>query len=483
MLTQLRTTWFSNVRGDVLAGMTVALALIPESIAFSVIAKVDPMVGLHTSFCIAVLISIFGGRPGMISASTGAMSLLMVGLVANHGIEYLFAATVLTGLIQFLFGVMKFGRFISFVPQSVVYGFVNALGILIFTAQLQHFVGSSWVMYAIVAATLVIVYVLPRFTTVLPSPLVAIVVMTAVTMMAGLHLKTVGDMGTISAQLPMFHLPNIGWTWDTLMIILPTSLTMAVVGLLESLMTSTIVDEATGTKGNSNKEVRGQGIANFVTGLFGGMAGCGMIGQSIINVKSGGKGRLSTMVAGAFLLFLIIVLRDIVIDIPMAALVGVMIMVAIGTFNWQSIREMRNVPLSDSIVMIVTVVVVLYTHNLALGVLIGVVMSAVIFGWKMSKINASTTIQKEGEKCYAIEGQLFFGTMNHFGELFNVEEDPDHIVIDFTLSHVWDQSAVTAISKLVNKYEEQKKTVTLLGLNKESQHIVDSVGITTSSGH
>lgn len=483
MFRQLKNTWFFNVRGDVLAGMTVAFALIPEAIAFSIIAGVDPMVGLYASFCIAVIIAILGGRPGMISGATGAMALLMITLVKDHGVEYLFAATILTGIIQFLFGILKLGRFMSFVPHSVVIGFVNALAILIFIAQLTHFKGASWIMYAIVAFTLLIIYVLPRFTKAVPSALVAIIAMTAVTIFAGINVSTVGDMGSITQSFPLFHLPDIIWSFETLAIIFPTSLTLAIVGLLESLMTATIVDDATETKSDKNKEVRGQGIANTISGFFGGMAGCAMIGQSVINVKSGGKGRLSSLVAGVFLLFLIIALGDIVTQIPMAALVGVMIMVSIGTFDWQSLKDLRKVPISDTVVMVITVAVVVYTHDLAMGVFSGVILSAIIFGWKISKINAKTSLMNDGTKLYFISGQMFFGTMNHFGELFNAQEDPDRIIIDFTASHIWDHSAVAAVAKVVLKYQQQQKVVDIIGLNDESKKIVDRIGLSAPSGH
>lgn len=483
MLTKLKNTWFFNVRGDVLAGITVALALIPEAIAFSIIAGVDPMVGLHASFCIAVIISLVGGRPGMISAATGAMAVLMVTLVADHGLEYLYAATILTGIIQLIIGVLKLGRFITFVPHSVVIGFVNALAILIFMTQLVQFEGATWVMYALVAATLAIIYGLPRITKAVPSALVAIIVITCVTVFGGITVNTVGDMGNITRSLPIFHIPDILLNWETLAIIFPVSLTLAIVGLLESLMTATILDEATNTKSNKNKEVRGQGIANTVTGFFGGMAGCAMIGQSVINVKSGGRGRLSTMVAGLVLLFLIMVLGDVVKSIPMAALVGVMIMVSIGTFDWRSILDIRKVPLADSLVMITTVVVVVYTHDLARGVMVGVIMSALIFGWRMARLKAETKVMETGVKHYIIRGQMFFGTMSHFGDLFDPQGDPDQIVIDFTASHVWDHSAVTAIAKVIAKYEAQHKKVTIIGLNDESKKLVDRVGLTASGGH
>ncbi|WP_110112227.1 SulP family inorganic anion transporter [Bacillus sp. CGMCC 1.16541] len=481
-LATVKQEWFSNVRGDVLSGMTVALALIPEAIAFAIIAGVDPMVGLYASFCIAVVIAFTGGRPGMISAATGAMALLMINLVKDHGIEYLFAATVLTGIIQIILGVLKVGRFMSFLPQTVMIGFVNSLAILIFTAQLPHFVGANWMMYAMVAGTLAIIYLLPLVTKAIPSPLIAIVFMTAVAILGGLDLKTVGDMGAITRSLPIFHIPMVELSFETLMIILPYSLPLAIVGLLESLLTATIVDEATETKSDKNKEARGQGIANIVTGFFGGMAGCAMIGQSVINVKSGGRGRLSSLVAGVFLLFLIIVLGDIVTQIPMAALVGVMFMVAIGTFDWQSLKDLKRYPVSDAVVMVVTVAVVVYTHNLALGVMLGIVLSAIVFGWKMAKIRTTSKLEN-GVKVYSVSGQLFFGTMSYFIEEFDYQKDPEVIHIDFTHSHVWDHSAVTGIAKVMQKYKKLNKQVVVTGLNSESQQIVDRIGLHSVSGH
>jgi SulP family sulfate permease len=482
-LQQLKNTWFGNIRMDVLAGMTVAFALIPEAIAFSIIAGVDPMVGLYASFCIAVIISIVGGRPGMISAATGAMALLMVTLVAKHGLEYLLAATILTGIIQILLGVLKMGRLITFIPHSVIIGFVNALAILIFMAQIPHFFGESWVMYALVAATLLIIYVLPRFTKAVPSALVAIIIITAVVIFSGIKVSTVGDMGALPTTLPFFHLPEIILSLETLLIILPYSITLAIVGILESLLTATIVDEMTESKSDKNKEIRGQGIANTITGFFGGMAGCAMIGQSVINVKSGGRGRLSSMVAGVFLLFLILVLGDMVRQIPMAALVGVMIMVSIGTFDWQSLRELRRVPVTDSFVMISTVAIVVYTHDLAKGVIAGVILSAVIFGWKMAKIKAIASTESDGIKKYQVRGQLFFGTMSYFIDLFDHRQDPDHIIIDFGSSHVWDHSAVNAIAKVVFKYQQLGKKVTIIGLNEESKILVERIGLSAPSAH
>ncbi|WP_213412483.1 SulP family inorganic anion transporter [Xylanibacillus composti] len=483
LLQKLKNTWLFNTRNDVLAGITVALALIPEAIAFSIIAGVDPKVGLYASFCIAVLISFVGGRPGMISAATGAMALLMVTLVAEHGVEYLFAATILTGLIQIVLGIMKLGRFITFIPHSVMIGFVNALAILIFAAQLPHFVGEGWMMYVMVAVTLVIIYGLPKLTKAVPSALVAIIVMTVAAMLTGIQTKTVGDMGELPAGLPFFHIADVPFTWETLMIILPYSFPLALVGILESLLTATIVDEMTETKSDKNREIRGQGIANTVTGFFGGMAGCAMIGQSVINVKSGGRGRLSALVAGVFLLILILLLDQVVVQIPMAALVGVMFMVSISTFDWRSLLDLRKIPVTDSLVMIMTVAVVVYTHNLALGVFAGVIMSALIFGWRIAKLRVESKLHRDGQKQYAISGQLFFGTTSHFVDAFDYREDPERIIIDFSSSHVWDHSAVTAIAKVNLKYQQLGKQVKFTGLNPDSEKLIQRIGSSAISGH
>jgi SulP family sulfate permease len=469
---------------EVLAGMTVALALIPEAVAFSIIAGVNPMVGLYASFCIAVTIAFVGGRPGMISAATGAMALLMVTLVANHGLEYLLAATILTGILQMVFGLLKVGKFITFIPHPVILGFVNALAILIFMAQLPAFEGAGWMMYAMVAGTLAIIYGLPYITKAVPSALVAITAMTVLAIFAGLGgLSTVGDMGTMSSALPIFALPKIPLTFETLQIVFPYAFGLAMVGMIESLLTAKIVDDMTDTKSDKNKEIRGQGIANVVSGCFGGMAGCAMIGQSVINVKSGGSGRLSALTAGVFLLFLILVMGDIVAQIPMAALVGVMIMVSIGTFDWNSVKELHKVPLGDAAVMVTTVGVVVYTHDLALGVLVGVVMSAVLFGWKIANLTAEDMLQEDGAKRYAVQGQMFFGTATHFVDLFDVIGDPDDIIIDFSDSHVWDQSAVTAIAGIVGKYSQFEKNVAIVGLNTESEALIDKIGLASPSGH
>lgn len=469
----IRAEWFSNIRGDTLAGLTVALALIPESIAFSIIAGVDPMVGLYASFCIALVIAFAGGRPGMISAATGAMALVFVVLVKDYGIEYMFAATILTGIIQLVLGFLKVDRFITFVPYSVVLGFVNSLAILIFLSQISFLMNAPVLMYLMVAATLAIIYLLPRLTRAVPSSLVAIIVMTALAMVFHLEVLSVGDLGTITSTLPVFHLPMVPLTIETLLIILPYSATLAVVGLLESLLTASIVDEMTGTRGNKNREVTGQGIANCIVGCFGGMAGCAMIGQSVINIKSGGTGRLSSFVASIFLIVLIIGFGNVLAMIPMAALIGVMIMVSISTFEWHSIKELHKVPVSDAIVMLLTMIVVVYTHDLAKGVIIGVILSALIFGWRISSIAATSRIREDGVEIYTIKGQLFFGTMNHFVDLFRYDKGPQKVEIDFSHSHIWDQSAVMAIARVIDRFQAQGRSVYVTGLNEESQTTLD----------
>ncbi len=476
MVEKIRINWLSNIRGDILAGIVVALALIPEAIAFSIIAGVNPMVALYASFLIAVIIAFFGGRPGMISAATGAMALLMIPLVKDYGVEYLLAATILTGVIQILFGVFKIAKVMKFIPRAVMIGFVNALAILIFMAQVPHFLGISTMTYVFVAVTLLIVYILPRFLKSIPAPLIAIVALTALAIFTNFELRTVGDLGTITQSLPSFFIPNVPFTIETLMIIFPFSLALAIVGLLESLLTATIVDDMTGTDSNKNKESRGQGIANIATGFFGGMAGCAMIGQSVINIKSGGRGRLSTLVAGIFLMFLIIVMGDLVIQIPMPVLVGIMIMVAVGTFDWSSFAYLKKAPITDSVVMVTTVLIVVLTHDLSKGVIAGVVLSAIFFVAKISKITVTKKVSHE-TSIFTVEGQLFFASVESFLEAFNFTVKNERIVIDFSNTHVWDDSGVGAIDKVVLKYYENDNQVTLEGLNATSQKLVDKLAI------
>lgn len=471
-----RKEWSGNIQGDVLAGIVVALALIPEAIAFSIIAGLDPMVGLYASFVIAVVIAFVGGRPGMISAATGAMALLMVNLVADHGLSYLLAATVLTGVIQILFGLARLARYMKFIPRSVMVGFVNALAILIFLAQLQHFVGESWMMYAMVAATLAIIYLFPYVTKVVPSTLVAIVAITAFAIMTGSEVRTVGDMGAITRALPSFSIPDIPLSFETLRIIMPYSLALALVGLLESLLTATIVDDMTDSDSNKNRECRGQGISNIAAGFFGGMAGCAMIGQSVINVKSGGRTRLSSLISGVVLIILIVLLGDLVVRIPMAALAGVMFMVSISTFDWSSIRTLHLLPRTDALVLIVTVLTVVITHNLAIGVFAGIILSAIFFVSKISKVKVRT--ERNGEKVtYHLNGELFFASITELLQEFDYRsDDVTHVEINLREAHIWDDSAVVAIDKIVSKFRENGINVEIKGLNEGSNEIVRRLG-------
>lgn len=479
----IKYSWFGNIKGDVLAGIVVALALIPEAIAFSIIAGVDPMIGLYASFCIAVTIAFVGGRPGMISAATGATALLMTTLVADYGLQYLLAATILTGVIQIIMGVLKLGRLMKFVPRSVMTGFVNALAILIFTAQLPHFVGESWPMFAMVAGALAIIYILPRFTKAVPSPLVAIIVISLIAVMTGSNVRTVGDMGELSQTLPIFLLPDIPLNFETLQIIFPYSLSIAIVGLVESLLTAQIVDDMTDTGSDKNKEARGQGIANIVSGFFGGMAGCAMIGQSVINVKSGGRGRLSTFVAGAFLMVLILLLNDVLVQIPMAALVGVMIMVSIGTFDWSALKTLHKVPLTDTLVMVVTVITVIMTHDLSKGVLVGIILSAIFFAAKISKVKITALSSGQSDKkIYRVTGQLFFASVTDFLESFDYKEDVKEVDLDLTNAHLWDDSAVGAIDKIVLKYHQNGVKVNLIGVNTESNKLLEKISVHNKPG-
>ena len=475
----LRQDWFGNVRNDLLAGLVVALALIPEAIAFSIIAGVDPKVGLYASFSIATVIAFAGGRPGMISAATAAMALVMVTLVKEHGLEYLLAATVLTGLLQIVGGWLRVGSLMRFVSKSVITGFVNALAILIFTAQLPELTGVGWEVYAMVAAGLGIIYLFPRLTRAVPSPLVAIVVLTLVAVALGLDVRTVGDMGSLPDTLPVFLLPDLPLTLETLEILLPVSVTLASVGLLESMMTASILDDLTDSSSDKNREAVGQGLANVVTGFLGGMAGCAMIGQSVINVKSGGRGRLSTLAAGVLLLLLVVFGDDLVARIPMAALVAVMIMVSIGTFNWASIRDLRTNPPSSSVVMLSTVAVVVATHDLARGVLVGVLLSGFFFAHKVGRILLVQSRADEAgfRRTYTVTGQVFFASAERFERAFDFREVIDEVVIDVSRAHFWDLTAVSALDKVVVKFRREGTQVQVIGLNEASATLVDRFAV------
>ncbi len=484
MMKSLRQDWFSNVRHDLLAGVVVALALIPEAIAFSIIAGVDPKVGLYASFCIAAVTAFTGGRPGMISGATGAMALLMVTLVKEHGLQYLLAATVLTGVLQIIAGWLKLGALMRFVSRSVITGFVNALAILIFMAQLPELTNVTWHVYAMTAAGLAIIYLFPRITKAVPSPLVAIVVLTAVAIVLGLDIRTVGDMGQLPDSLPVFLLPDVPLNLETLKIIFPVSATLAVVGLLESMMTASIVDDLTDTNSNKNRECVGQGVANIASGFLGGMAGCAMIGQSVINVKSGGRGRVSTLAAGVFLLLMVVFIGDWVARIPMAALVAVMIMVAIGTFSWTSFRNLRAHPKSSSVVMLATVAMTVGTHDLAKGVLVGVLLSGFFFAHKVGRIfHASSLTEDEGRiRTYTITGQVFFASAERFVNAFDYKEVIDKVRIDVSRTHFWDITAVSALDKVVIKFRREGTEVEVIGLNEASTTMVDKFGVHDKDG-
>ncbi|NQZ92406.1 MAG: SulP family inorganic anion transporter [Moritella sp.] len=473
--------WLGNVKGDILAGIVVALALIPEAIAFSIIAGVDPKVGLYASFCIATIVAITGGRPGMISAATGAMALLMVTLVKEHGLEYLLAATLLTGLLQILAGYLKLGGLMRFVSRSVVTGFVNALAILIFIAQLPELTNVTWHVYAMTAGGLGIIYLFPHIPVIgksIPSPLVCIVLLTVLAQVMALDIRTVGDMGALPDTLPIFLWPEVPLTLETLWIILPYALGLSVVGLLESMMTATIVDDLTDTTSDRNRECKAQGIANIGAGLMGGMAGCAMIGQSIINIKSGGRGRLSSLSAGIFLLIMVVFLGDWLKQIPMAALVAVMIMVSIGTFSWSSIKDLKTHPLSTNIVMIATVITVVGTHNLAIGVFVGVLLSALFFAHKISRfmVVKNTQIAPQG-RTYQVTGQIFFASADKFVDAFDFKEVVDSVVIDLSHAHFWDISAVGALDKVLIKFRREGATVNIVGMSDATATVIDKFAI------
>jgi SulP family sulfate permease len=466
-----------------MAGVVVALALIPEAIAFSIIAGVDPKVGLYASFCIAVVISFAGGRPGMISAATGAMALVMVTLVRDHGLPYLFAATLLTGVIQIVLGMLKVGNVMRFVSKSVLTGFVNALAILIFLAQLPELDlrvdGVSWISFAMLAGGLAIIYLLPRLTKVVPSPLVCIVVLTVLAIVLKLDVRRVGDLGELPSALPSFGWPQVPLTLETLKIIFPTAISLAIVGLLESLLTAQIVDDLTDTGSEKNREARGQGIANIVSGLFGGMAGCAMIGQSVINVKSGGRTRLSALVAGVVLIVLCVVFGPWVKQIPMPALVAVMVMVSIGTFSWASFRNLKVHPKSTSLVMLATVVVVVWTHNLAIGVAVGVLLSSVFFARKVAQlVQVKSELDAEKDcRTYRVYGQFFYASAGSFVDGFDFREVVSKVVIDVSHAHFWDLTSVGALDKVVLKFRREGAEVEILGMNEATATIVDQLAI------
>lgn len=475
MVEKFKREWLTDPGTNIMAGLVVALALIPEAIAFSIIAGVDPMVGLYASFLIAVIISFVGGRPAMISAATGAIALLVVPLVSEYGVDYLLAATILMGVIQIILGILKVGKLMKFIPNSVMIGFVNALAIMIFMSQLEHIFGISIDTYIYLIATLLILYILPRFFKKIPAPLIAIVVLTGIYIAFGSNVGTVGDLGTIERSLPSFFIPDVPFTMETLMIILPFSLSMAVVGLVETLLTARIVDNATDTYSSKNRESRGQGIANFITGFFGGMGGCAMIGQSVINVRSGATTRLSTFTAGVVLIFMIIVLGNWVVQIPMPILAGIMVMVSIGTFDWGSFRFMAKAPRTDAFVMVLTVLIVLVTDNLAIGVIAGVIFSALFFATKISKVDVHFEETADAITLRFI-GQIFFASIDTTIEQIEFKKYDKDIHLDFGGAHLWDDSAVDAVDTIVRKFEEKGNAVYISRMNTDSRKIVKELG-------
>lgn len=470
--------WFAHPWADTLSGLVVALALIPEAIGFSVIAGVDPKVGLYASVVIAIVIAFAGGRPAMISAATAATAVVMVDLVRDHGVQYLFAATILMGVFQILAGLARLGRLMRFVSRSVMTGFVNALAILIFLAQLPELTGVTPATYALIALGLAIIYGFPRITRAVPSPLVAIAVLTALTAFLGLDVRTVAHLGELPKALPSFALPDVPLTLETLRIILPYAVTLAAVGLLESLLTAQIVDDMTDTGSSKNRECMGQGLANMSSAVFGGMGGCAMIGQSVINVSSGARGRLSTLVAGGFLLVLLVLLQDLLAIVPVAALTAVMIMVSLNTFSWRSLAELRTNPLPSSLVMLATVAVVVATRDLAIGVLVGVLLSGVFFAGKVSRMSRTVSeLSPDGRtRTYRVSGQVFFASAGTFAEAIDVREPVERLVLDVHTAHFWDISAVGALDRVVMKARAQGRLVEVVGLNEASATLVERFG-------
>lgn len=493
---QIRRKGF-NPKNEILSGLTVALALVPEAVAFSIIANVSPLIGLYTAFIIGLITSILGGRPGMISGATGAIAVVVVALVATHGVEYLFAAVVLMGLIQVLIGVLRLGKLIRLVPHPVIFGFLNGLALVIFISQFEQFKTTNengitewisgrplFIMLGLVSLTMAIIHFLPKFTKAVPSSLVAILVISGMVIFGGIETKTVGDIASIGGGLPSFHLPTVPLNLDTFMIIFPYALIMALVGLIESLLTLSVIDEMTETRGRGNKECVAQGVANITTGFFGGMGGCAMIGQSIINVSSGGRFRLSGIVASTGLLMFVLFGSSLIEQVPMAALVGLMFMVAIGTFEWASLRIFRKVPLTDVLVMVIVALVTVFFHNLAVAVLIGVVISALAFAWENAKrIRARKSVDSNGYKHYEIYGPLFFGSTTAFAEKFDIQGDPGHVVIDFAESRIMDHSAIEAVNKITERYARMNKKVHLKHLSDDCRKLLDKAGAIIEINH
>jgi SulP family sulfate permease len=470
-----------SLKNDILSGLTVALALVPEAVAFSFVANVSPYVGLSTAFIMCLVASILGGRPAMISAATGAISIISVGLVVNYGIEYLFAAAVMMGLIQILIGVLKFGKFIRLVPKPVMMGFVNGLAVLIFMAQLGNLKvdgswmsGSAmWIMLGFIALTMLIIHFLPRFTKVIPSSLAAIIIVSILIITLGVDTKTVGDIASIGGGLPSFHIPNIPFTLEAMWVVLPYALIMAVVGLLESLLTLSVLDDMTGTRGRGNKECIAQGTANITTGFFGGMGGCALIGQSIMNVRFGSRTRISGLAAGFGLLMIVLFGAPLVEKVPIASLVGLMFIVCIETFSWASLKIFKKVPITDVAVMLIVTGVTIASHNLAVAVLIGVIISALSYAWNSAKKVTVESFTGVSGRYYTVNGPLFFGSVTNFTEKFNPKDDPKTISIDFKDSRIFDHSAIEAIKSVISSYHDNGKFVILKHLSEDCRSLLN----------
>lgn len=472
-LERFKQEWLENPFVNIIAGILVGLALIPEAISFSIIAGVDPMVGLYASVIIAITISITGGRRAMISAATAAVALVVINLVRDHGVEYLLMATILMGVIQVLLGLLKVGRLLRFIPNSVMIGFINSLAIMLFITQMQHILGITFHTYIYAFLTLALVFLIPRFFTKIPAPLIVLVGLTIIYMIIGGDVRVVGDLGNIEKSFPKLLVPSVPFTFETLKIIFPYSMSMALVGLIESLIVARIVDNYTETSSNKNRESAGQGIANIIAGFFGGMGGCAMAGQTIINITSGARTRLSTFSAGVFLMFLIVVLGDIVVQIPMPILAAIMTFIAINTFDWRSFQYVRRAPKTDVIVMLVTMAGVLITKNLAIGTILGVIIAALLFARKISKIDVDQ-YKKDNSITFVVTGQLFFASIESLvDQLIVYEGEKKHIIIDFQEANLWDSSAVEAIQTTIQNFEKRRYKISVINLNTDSKYLLN----------
>lgn len=477
-LEQEKKEWFGNIRGDILAGLVSSFAVIPEVVGFCIVAGISPMMGLYASFWLTVLLAFLGGRPAMISAAAGSMALVIVSLVRDYGPEYLMAATILCGVIMFVLGVLGIGNLIKLIPNTVQIGFVDALAILIFSSQLGNFEGEGWQMFALVALGIVIIYLFPYLTTTIPSTLIAVIVVTAIAIFGHVDVRTIGDMGTITATLPPFHIPDVPLNMETFMIVLPYSFSLAIVGLSETLLTSKVIDEMTDSQGDRNRECRGLGIANIVSGFFSGTCGCAMIGQAIVNVNSGGRGRLSNFVSGSFLMVLIFLLNDLMVQIPLAALTAVMITVSISTFDWGALKRLPHMPKSDALVVVLVVAVVVATNNLAYGVVLGLALTAIFFALHMA--NLSVREDRDGKTIvYNVRGQLFFASTEAFTQALDFHNNARTVILDFTNARIWDESAAAAIRGAIMHFENNGNQVQIADIDRKScdllQHLYGEV--------